>query len=172
MLRIFVGASQKKLLPRIVKLIQPLGKRADYIEISGHGKNALDFHIAFYIGELASQMPDAFFHIISKDAGFDPLVAHLKSRKLYSCRSESVLDLPIHKALRYRSPGERAALINAKLQLPNVMRPGKLNTLKNMISREFHGQLPHADVAAVVAAMLELGFVAITDDRVIVGGSK
>ena len=77
MLRVFVGATQRKLLPRIVRLIQPLGKRADYVEISGLGKNALDFHIAFYIGELAGQVPGAFFHIISKDTGFDPLIAHL-----------------------------------------------------------------------------------------------
>jgi len=51
-----------------------MGERAEYVRISGNGSNALDFHIAFYIGQLAAHEPDAYFHIISKVTGFDPLI--------------------------------------------------------------------------------------------------
>lgn len=30
-------------------------ERAEYIRISGNGSNALDFHIAFHIGELSAK---------------------------------------------------------------------------------------------------------------------
>jgi hypothetical protein len=52
--------------------MQALGAKAQYVKISGNGSNALDFHIAFYIGHLGAVDPTAYFHIISKDAGFDP----------------------------------------------------------------------------------------------------
>ena len=32
-----------------------LGERFEAIEVEGHGKNALDFHIAFYLGERLSR---------------------------------------------------------------------------------------------------------------------
>ena len=44
----------------------------------------LDFHIAYYLGDLAVKEPDADFYILSKDTGFDPLIEHLEGRK-YKC---------------------------------------------------------------------------------------
>ena len=41
--------------------MQALEDSAKYIKIAGSGKNALDFHIAYYIGELAENEPEAFF---------------------------------------------------------------------------------------------------------------
>jgi hypothetical protein len=43
-----------------------MGERGEYIKVAGAGRNALDFHIAYYIGRIASQAPEAFFHIISR----------------------------------------------------------------------------------------------------------
>jgi hypothetical protein len=75
---VFVGANQTRVPFEIAAAIQRMGESAEYIKISGNGPNALDFHIAYYIGKLASQEPGAYFHIISKDTGFDPLVQHLE----------------------------------------------------------------------------------------------
>ena len=61
-------------------------------DISGKGFNALDFHIAFHIGHLCAQDPNAFLHIISKDTGFGPPIAHLKERKVYAVKSKVVAD--------------------------------------------------------------------------------
>ncbi|NIA27393.1 MAG: hypothetical protein GWP02_04995, partial [Desulfobulbaceae bacterium] len=73
---VFVGASQTKVPFDLADSMQFLGNDARYIKISGNGQNALDFHIAYYIGELAGKDADAQFHIISKDKGFDPLIQH------------------------------------------------------------------------------------------------
>ena len=64
--------------------MQRLGENAEYVKMGGNGSNALDFHIAFYIGQLAERGPNAYFHIISKDSGFDPLIKHLKTRKVFA----------------------------------------------------------------------------------------
>jgi len=56
--------------------MQSLGSAAQYIKMTGTGKSALDFHIAYYIGELAVRNPNAHFHVISRDTGFDPLLTH------------------------------------------------------------------------------------------------
>jgi hypothetical protein len=53
---------------------QKLGNQIEWIQINGNGKNALDFHIAFELGRLAQKEAKSFFHIISKDTGYDPLV--------------------------------------------------------------------------------------------------
>ena len=55
----------------------------------------------------------------------------------------------------------------ARLQLPKTTQPTRENTLKNTISREFHGQLAEADLAAVVTAMVDLGFVTINNGKVV-----
>ena len=47
---VFVGANQARLPFEVAASLQKLGARAEYIKISGNGSNALDFHIAYYVG--------------------------------------------------------------------------------------------------------------------------
>lgn len=76
-IHVFVGQNQKNVSVELSQALQPFGPNACYTRISGNGPNALDFHIAFYIGRLAHEHPGARFTIVSKDTGFDPLVKHL-----------------------------------------------------------------------------------------------
>ena len=62
---VFVGANQSKVPFEVAAVLQRMGSNAEYVKISGNGRNALDSHIAFYIGQLAAQAPAAYFHIIS-----------------------------------------------------------------------------------------------------------
>lgn len=94
---VFVGASQEKIPFDIACTMQRMGANAEYVKIASQGKNALDFHIAFYIGKLAAQDPKIFFHIISKDSGFDCLVQHLRARKIYVSRSASIAEMPVFR---------------------------------------------------------------------------
>ena len=71
---IFLGSHQTKIPVELVKNLQDLGKDVEYVQISGNGSNALDFHIAFTIGELSQSDPGAYFYIVSKDTGFDRLI--------------------------------------------------------------------------------------------------
>ncbi len=79
-IKVFLGEQQTKLMLDLVQALQPFGADAEYIAITGNGPDAVDFHIAYYIGRIAVEQPGAAFRIISKDKGFDPLVRHLNAR--------------------------------------------------------------------------------------------
>src|SRR6478735_7667121 len=76
-IKVFLGQHQSRLMLELVRALQPFGTDAEYIQIQGSGPDAVDFHIAFYIGRLAAAHPGASFTIGSKARGFDPLVKHL-----------------------------------------------------------------------------------------------
>ena len=84
-IHVFVGQSQNKVPLELSQALQPFGADVCYTQITGNGSNALDFHIAFYIGRLAHEHPGARFTIVSKDTGFDPLVKHVGDLGI-SCR--------------------------------------------------------------------------------------
>jgi hypothetical protein len=90
-IKIFLGQNQSKLPLELSRALQPFGADVEFIQISGNGPNAVDFHVAFYIGKLGATHPDAAFTIVSKDTGFDPLVAHLKSMGI-ACRRIAAID--------------------------------------------------------------------------------
>ncbi|HZV93397.1 MAG TPA: PIN domain-containing protein [Caldimonas sp.] len=54
------------------------GDRATPVRIARTGKNALDFHLTFYIGYIASRQPEARFIVISNDKGYGPMLEHAK----------------------------------------------------------------------------------------------
>ena len=76
----FFGAAQKSVPTEFLKAALKLGERFLPIDIAGAGRNALDFHIAFYLGEYLATHPGAQCVILSRDKGFDPLVRHLQLR--------------------------------------------------------------------------------------------
>lgn len=75
----FFGASQKTVTTKFMQQAHSLGDRFIPISVEGSGKNALDFHIAFYLGEHLAKAPHTSCVILSKDKGFDPLFKHLSS---------------------------------------------------------------------------------------------
>lgn len=89
--RVLVGATQKNVpVDKLVLPLLDLGERGKIIKVSETGPNALDFHIAFTLGQLSERETDACFRIISKDKGFDPLVGHLKGLGRDVARHDSV----------------------------------------------------------------------------------
>lgn len=58
---VFVGEHQKNIPLQLAEALQKLGEKGSYIRIKGNGRNALDFHIAFTLGQLSEKDPTAFF---------------------------------------------------------------------------------------------------------------
>ncbi len=63
---VFVGANQTKVPFEIAESLQKMGGRAEYIKIASNGRNALDFHIAFYVGKITATDSTAGFQIVSR----------------------------------------------------------------------------------------------------------
>ena len=148
---LFVGENQTKIPITLAKTIQCLGERARYLEISGTGHNALDFHIAYYIGCLSAADKTACFHIISNDTGFDPLIRHLRQIGISASRSQSVetiSELKFQSSMK--SADERLALAKERLLIPNQPRPRKRKTLASHIAAMFKNTLPEEEIAHMV----------------------
>ena len=90
-IKVFLGQNQSKLPLELSRALQPFGQDVEFIQISGNGPNAVDFHIAFYIGKLSGSGADASYTIVSKDTGFDPLIRHLKASGI-ACRRVAAID--------------------------------------------------------------------------------
>ena len=163
---IFVGASQTKISFELASVAQRLGERATYIKISGNGSNALDFHIAYYIGKLAQQDPTAYFHIISKDTGFDPLVQHLKSQKIGVTRSKDIGDIPLFKAANSKTLQEKAGVVIANLKQRGASKPRTVKTLSSTILSLFQKQLPGEELTLLLAELQAAGAITITENKV------
>lgn len=88
--KVFLGPKNAKLPVELVLAMHELGKSADYIQLGVSGANALDFHITYYLGKLTAQDPEADFHIISKDTGFDSLIKHLLNKGIHCKRAPSI----------------------------------------------------------------------------------
>ncbi|MFN9827749.1 MAG: PIN domain-containing protein [Planctomyces sp.] len=130
---VFVGASQNKLSFDTADALQKMGGRAEYVKIAGNGANALDFHIAFYIGRISFQDPAACFHIVSKDTGFDPLVQHLKKQMISAVRCSAVSDIPLLKVASGKTIPEKLNAVVANLAQRGASKPGTLKALKGTI---------------------------------------
>ena len=163
---VFVGAGQTKVNYEIADSLQRLGPKASYIKISGNGPNALAFHIAYYIGQLAAADKDGFFHIISKDTGFDPLIAHLKTKKIYACRSRDVSDIPIVKAANSKNSAEKIEIIVANLKQRGASKPRTVKTLTSTISSLFQKALPADELGTLLKALQKQGYVTVNETKV------
>lgn len=166
---VFVGASQNKLTFETAAAMQKLGTRAEYVKIAGNGSNALDFHIAFHIGHLAAQDPTAFFHIVSKDTGFDPLIQHLKERKVFASRSKDVTDIPLLKAANSKTTPEKIEVVLANLRQRGASKPRTLKTLTSTINALFQKQLSEEELDALLKGLQGKGFITVNETKVTYG---
>ena len=163
---VFVGANQTKVSFEVASALQQMGTRAEYVRISGNGSNALDFHIAFYIGQLAAQEPEAYFHIVSKDTGFDPLIQHLKARKILACRSKDFTEIPIVKAAHSKTPGERLEVVIADLQRRGAAKPRTVKTLSSTINSIFQKQISEQELVDLMASLEKRGVIVTVGTKV------
>jgi PIN domain len=113
--KLFVGAKQQEQRHRysFLKAVMALGGNAELIEITRSGSNAVDMHIAWYIGGLLEREPGAHVHIVSGDSDFDPLLEFLAARGVSCRRTKTLTELVVAK-----TPGRAASTRAAKGRAP------------------------------------------------------
>lgn len=90
---LMVGAKQTKLDSDLVEQLLAHSLSVQLVKLTSPGKNALDFALAYYLGRAVLADPTAYFHLISKDRGFDPLIEHLRERHIHVRRHVSCAEL-------------------------------------------------------------------------------
>ena len=163
---VFVGANQSRIPRELAFEMQSLGRDAQYVEITGSGKNAADFHIAFYLGALGEPGSDDEFHIVSKDTGFDPLIKHLQAKNIKAARRRDLFEIPWLKTSGSDSPGEKIDQVIRNFDLRGHSRPRKVRTLKASIRSLFGGGVTDEELEALVQGLKERRYIAIEGEAI------
>lgn len=127
-------------------------ERVTLVPHSGKGKNALDFHLSFYLGYLAAKHPDANLVVVANDKGYDSMLGHAKLLEFRATR----LGFKARKvpAAKKAAPAKNAT---AKKAVPakKVAPPAKKVAAKKAPAKK----LPAAQAVAKKAAAKPAGAV-------------
>lgn len=160
---VFHGAQQRDAPAKLKSQLSSIP--AEFVRCTKTGKNALDFHLTYYLGRLAAQHPKDDFYVLSKDKGYDPLIEHLKNagadvRRLEHAPSFKSKAPPSPRS-KPSAPNGVAATKQAAGQLPPVAtvrkalqsvpnRPRNTARLRNWVNSRFNKDLSDAAFAALL----------------------
>ncbi len=99
-------------------------ERVTLVPRSGKGSNALDFHIAFYLGYVAAKHPDAQVVVVANDRGYDPMLAHARMLKFSARR------------VGYKAPVAKKAAIGKPAVPAAVLVPAKKAVAKKAVPKK------------------------------------
>ncbi len=186
---VFVGKNNSKLPFELVNDIQKLGERAEYVKLESSGPNALDFHIAFYLGKLVTTDPTGVFNVISKDRGYDTLIQRLNSQGVQAVRAKTIEEMPcfakappktavaptsqvrtvqvevrkkrttVSKAVNSAELDARVALVVENFRARTKARPVKMKSLVNTINNLIGKDRSVKEAEAVRDVLLALKYV-------------
>jgi hypothetical protein len=186
--KVFVGAAQAKgrISFELSHSMQMLGANAEYVKIARTGKNAVDMHIAYYVGRLLEKEPGAMIHIISKDTDFDPLIEYLRAKGGTCKRVKSIAEIPKQVVPRAAAPA--AKTVKHTPHVPSPRRPhaeklapiikhlhslsGKPATSKKLAQtiasyfKQHGGELGDKTVALLIEELVRLKYVSQTGTKV------
>jgi hypothetical protein len=163
---VFVGENQTKLPFELVDAMQQLGDAGRYVKIAGNGRNALDFHIAFTLGKLVHEDPKGYFHVISRDTGFDPLIKHLRRLGIEAHREQDLAEIPPLRTPTTVAEGDKVGVIVKNLAGRGQSRPRKVKTLANTIYSLFKPKLEEGDVDQLIRDLQDQGYITLDGDKV------
>ena len=165
-LLVFVGANQTKIPIDLAQDLQGLGDGVRFVRIVGNGRNALDFHIAFTLGQLSQMDPKATFCVFSKDSGFDPLIEHMKAQGMQVSRVKEIAEIPLPKVERKKASKDKVEAIVENLRAQGQARPRKVKTLLNTINALYGKLLGEAELEDLVKRLRDAGHVSVDGDKV------
>ncbi|NCB00440.1 MAG: hypothetical protein EOM70_13840 [Clostridia bacterium] len=129
---IIVGQDQSKVPIDLVQKTQPYGSAVEWIQVSGKGRNALDFFIAFFLGRDVAVDRSKSFIIYSKDTGYDPLINYLKKSGVKARRIVSFQELDQNTPIQIDEAGVRKVR-DSLGKLAANKRPKKRSSLQGFI---------------------------------------
>lgn len=165
-LRVFLGSQQTKLPRKFVIGMQQLAAAATYVEIEGQGRNALDFHLAYYLGKLASENPGSAFKVVSRDTGFDSLIECMNKQGIACARLQSLTELPGTAAARALEYPEALSAVVQLLTGMKAAKPRSTKTLRSTISKTLGAAFPEAQIEPLIVALQASSFLVVDKARV------
>ena len=86
----------------LVESLLRFSDRAHLVRIQKTGKNALDFYLSYYLGQITATDKSATIGILSRDGGYDILVEHI----LTNHQAEGIVRLTTLDEVQYTKSSE------------------------------------------------------------------
>jgi len=171
---VFLGSHQEKFRCTIAK---PLKDNAEFVVLDGAGRNALDYHIAYYLSRYSALYPSAQFHVISKDADFDCLIKRLGKDGIQASRSACIPSIPRLMpnpiTLNPLVPDVQIEAVVANLRRRTVKPksvPALLNTLRDFFRSRLTEQ-PEQQIDHLLKKLIQFGLVRVDGRKVFYGSA-
>jgi hypothetical protein len=179
---LLLGSRQTKLDVLLVEKLLANAATVQLVRLTSGGNNALDFAIAYYVGRAEAADPTGYFHIVSKDTGYDPLIEHLRSRHIHARRHDDFVTLTFTAPAKLTPPAPAAASkpkasSKHKVQIPIVdnrvsqllehfrkssaTRPKNKEKLISLLITHLGHKITEAEALAIVENLRQEGCLAI-----------
>lgn len=122
---VFHGPHQRDVAQRFASF----GSDVTAVPISKTGKNALDFHLSFYMGYIASKNPGSVMVVIANDKGYEPMLEHARAmgfavrRLAHGKAKAAVKKTPAKKVAAKKAPAKKAAAKKVAANSPAAKQP-------------------------------------------------
>ena len=126
-------------------------------------KNNTSFPVGFYE---SSTNPIGLFHIISKDKGFDPLVKHLRTKKIKVYREKDLAEIPVLRISSSTKNDEKISAIIKNLAGRGQSRPRKIKTLSNTINSLFTQKLNENELNDLIKVLKDRKYIVVKDNNI------
>lgn len=175
-LTIFRGAQQKKMDNEVVDALLANSSRVKIVDVVTAGKNALDFVLAGYVGYSVRANPGDYFHIISKDKGFDALVEQLKREKIRAHRHDRFRGIPNPGKKKPSGSPDSNKLVVPEDHLTGILehigkdpsnRPRRKKTLLNYLKSKLGLKATEQEAQKVLNELCSSEKISIGDDNLV-----
>ena len=150
--KVLVGKNQNKIPIEIVMKIQKFGTLVEWIQVSGQGKNALDFFIAYFLGKYIELKKYEEYVVISKDGGYEPLIKYLFDLGIKASVITNVKQL-IQGNKNNIPIEEFNDLVENIIKIPMNKRPKKRNSLIAHLETSFKNKKSKEKIIELVEEM-------------------
>jgi NTP pyrophosphatase (non-canonical NTP hydrolase) len=127
---VFHGPHQRDVEQRFASF----GSDATAVPISKTGKNALDFHLSFYMGYIASKNPGSAMVVIANDKGYEPMLEHARAmgfavRRMAhgeakpAAKKAAAKQVAAKKVAAKKAPATKAAVKKTAAKTPAAKQP-------------------------------------------------
>ncbi|MDF1740810.1 MAG: PIN domain-containing protein [Verrucomicrobiales bacterium] len=175
-LTLFRGAHQKSMKNDDVDALLASSNQPKIVDVVVSGKNALDMVLAGYVGYTVRENPGDYFHIISKDTGYDALVKQLRKEYIRAFRRERFEDIPspVKKASSkpvtsniVEVPVDHLAIVLRYLGKGRADRPRKRETLLNYLKSKLGVSATKQDAKRVMDELCATNRISIGSDNLV-----
>jgi PIN domain len=149
-----LGERHKNLPLELVKKIHQYATQVRLVEAGKSGRNALDFVLAYRLGVESIADPNGFFHIVSRDTGFDALILHLKTNGILARRDDSLAQAFDQSKPIPQSLDGRLTVVIERLAKNKTNRPKRKKTLLSQTNAYFGKQLSGEELEQIITALI------------------